>query len=49
MFVTEKAKSVEEKFQKLKEIYTKLREEHISLIRQVRCLALKLYFTFIRS
>jgi hypothetical protein len=36
IIVTEKAKSVEEKFQKLKHIYTKLREEHIILIRQVR-------------
>jgi hypothetical protein len=36
MFVTEKAKTVEEKFQKLKDIYRKLREEHIKLIRQVR-------------
>lgn len=28
-------KTLEEKFQKLKQVYTKLREEHISLIRKV--------------
>ncbi|BES95679.1 Huntingtin interacting protein [Nesidiocoris tenuis] len=29
-----RAKAIDEKFQKLKEVYTKLREEHINLIRQ---------------
>lgn len=29
----ERAKTMEEKFQKLKDVYTKLREEHIQLIR----------------
>lgn len=31
----EKAKITDEKFQKLKGAYTQLREEHITLIRQV--------------
>lgn len=31
----EKAKVLDEKFQKLKSAYTQLREEHITLIRQV--------------
>jgi hypothetical protein len=30
-----KYKLLEEKFNKLKEVYTKLREEHITLLRQV--------------
>lgn len=34
-FVVEKAKVLEEKFNKLKDVYGKLREEHIQLIRQV--------------
>lgn len=29
-------KTLEEKFQKLKQVYTKLREEHVSLIRKVK-------------
>lgn len=33
--VVEKAKVLEEKFNKLKDVYGKLREEHIQLIRQV--------------
>lgn len=32
---SEKAKLIEEKFNKLKDVYSKLREEHIQLIRQV--------------
>ena len=40
MSVTEKAKTVEEKFQKLKDVYRKVREEHIQLIRQVSNLVL---------
>lgn len=35
IFISERAKAIDEKFQKLKEVYTKLREEHINLIRQV--------------
>lgn len=31
----ERAKVLDEKFQKLKSAYTQLREEHITLIRQV--------------
>lgn len=34
---SEKSKAVEEKFQKLKEVYSKLRDEHIQLIRKVCC------------
>jgi len=45
--VTEKAKTVEEKFQKLKEVYIKVREEHIQLIRQVSNLVLTLKFKFV--
>lgn len=30
-----RAKAFEEKFYKLKEVYSKLREEHIQLLRQV--------------
>lgn len=37
---SEKSKAVEEKFQKLKEVYSKLRDEHIQLIRKVCCLNL---------
>jgi len=44
--VTEKAKTVEEKFQKLKEVYRKVREEHIQLIRQVSNLVLALNYKF---
>lgn len=47
MSVTEKAKTVEEKFQKLKEVYRKVREEHIQLIRQVSNLVLTLNCKFI--
>lgn len=47
MSVTEKAKTVEEKFQKLKEVYRKVREEHIQLIRQVSNLVLTLNSKFI--
>lgn len=32
----EKAKASEEKFQKLKNMYTSIRDEHIALLRQVR-------------
>ena len=46
MSVTEKAKTVEEKFQKLKEVYRKVREEHIQLIRQVSNLVLALNYKF---
>jgi huntingtin interacting protein 1 len=31
----ERAKSSEEKFQKLKNMYTQIRDEHIKLLRQV--------------
>lgn len=34
-FLTEHAKANEEKFKKMKEIYNKLREEHVALIRKV--------------
>lgn len=47
MPVTEKAKTVEEKFQKLKEVYRKVREEHIQLIRQVSCRVLTRNSNFI--
>jgi len=47
MSVTEKAKTVEEKFQKLKEVYRKVREEHIQLIRQVSNLVLTLNCKFV--
>lgn len=47
MSVTEKAKTVEEKFQKLKEVYRKVREEHIQLIRQVSSLVFTLNCKFI--
>lgn len=36
----QKAKVTDEKFQKLKGAYTQLREEHITLIRQVRIVSL---------
>jgi len=45
--VTEKAKTVEEKFQKLKDVYRKVREEHIQLIRQVSSLVLTLNCKFV--
>lgn len=32
----ERAKASEEKFQKLKTMYTSIRDEHIALLRQVR-------------
>ena len=32
----ERAKASEEKFQKLKNMYTQIRDEHIKLLRQVR-------------
>lgn len=35
MFIAEHAKANEEKFKKMKEIYNKLREEHVALIRKV--------------
>ena len=33
--VSEMARANEEKFKKMKEIYTQLREEHVSLLRKV--------------
>ena len=35
IIVLDKGKIIEEKFQKLKDVYAKLREEHIALIRKV--------------
>lgn len=35
VIIAEKDRILEEKFQKLKDIYSKLREEHINLIRKV--------------
>lgn len=32
----ERAKASEEKFQKLKTMYTQIRDEHVNLLRQVR-------------
>lgn len=36
MVEEERAKSSEEKFQKLKNMYTQIRDEHIKLLRQVK-------------
>lgn len=36
----ERAKSSEEKFQKLKNMYTQIRDEHIKLLRQVSIIIL---------
>lgn len=33
----ERAKTSEEKFQKLKNMYTQIRDEHIKLLRQASC------------
>ena len=35
MHLSEKAKANEDKFRKMKEVYAKLREEHVALIRTV--------------
>jgi huntingtin interacting protein 1 len=39
----ERAKASEEKFQKLKNMYTQIRDEHIKLLRQVGLVITKIY------